>query len=224
MKTLVIQLCFVLLLTNAVFTQNNITPKLFEAQGSALYSYSNQVRPPDQFLPIERFERYTLMSFQPSFGFFLSSHLEVFVQPSYSYSKFEANDVLEIDASGSKRYLESISITRTYNLGLSGGLAYHVSLNQSIVSFLALSVGWRWSTWSYDTPPGEVYQFPWPTPAVIFPNVAGGLKIFFADTWALIPQAQWSRTSLSSHDYFSRETLLSFGVGFSIYFNHTTGE
>src|SRR6266853_1277207 len=80
-RKFVITLIFISLQFNFLSAQSRLTQGIIEAQGSALYSFTNFSGPPVQYEAFERYWKQHNLSLQLSLGYFVSDQIELSLQP-----------------------------------------------------------------------------------------------------------------------------------------------
>ena len=206
-----------------LFAQASLVGGLIEAQGSVLYSFSDQTQFPYGDETFDRYFRQHNISLQPSVGYFFSNDWELILQPHYSFQLVTYN-YGEIRSTGSGyETIERKAQRWSYSIGIVIGFIFHVPLSRSVSSFIGATGGLNWRKVTEDFETGYFYSPPWSKPEVTFPGVSAGLKIFIVQNWAFIPQVQLSRTTYPDTRSYEKELALSFGVGFAVYFGHENG-
>ena len=188
---------------------------LFEIGGSVLYSYSNTVT---LYKNVSGLYRTHQFQFEPEFGYYLNSNLELLLDLNYTMEFFRNN----VPISGYDGYLTdsiAISKSRSHRIGLFLGVAYNYCLNDNLIVFGGSKVGISSSRFlsSLEFPNYSVSQDShWSSMEFSFPSFFVGTKIFLDSRWKLLFKVQYIKTYNYEGVNNKENDSIAFGIGFLI--------
>lgn len=214
MKPVLIGTLTFFLFSRIAFGQTNDERFSIEVSGNVLYDYSNLTYGPELGESFERFIRRHTITFQPRLGYFVTPELQLALEPHYSYRFMQYNSSQYQFGQPVKEYVYG---QWTHNVGASIGPVYNYQLGSAVVLFGGILAGVSWTYFGYDPPYSWLVASPWKKPEITFPQLSGGTKIFFADTWAAVFMLQYSRTTNFNGRDDQTNAGLSLGLGLSVF-------